>query len=195
MRPRERRRVHRTADLTSLLDVLFIIVFVAVIRASSVQQVAAQAPPAPRAPVSPPAPPAPPAQLAALRAAALAHLADDLAGRTPVVVRVTSDGRVAALELGADRRPLDVPLLEHSADPDAALAYLGDRSAELRICRIVAIHLGVPDLTHHLVIVAPEVPLADLVRALHRGLHEDLLRCLDDQHGIATIVDPATLAP
>ena len=191
MRPRERRRVHRTADLTSLLDVLFIIVFVALIRASATKQVAAE--PAPKPVLPAPLPPAP--QVAALRAAALANLHDDLEGRTAVVVRISAEGAITALELGADKRPLDVPLLEFSADPDAALSYLGDRSAELRVCRVVAVHLGVPDLSKHLVIVAPAVALADLKRALHRGLHEDLLRCLADQRGIATIVDPASLTP
>jgi hypothetical protein len=189
VRPREHRRTHRPADLTSLLDVLFIIVFVALIRASVPQQVAAA--PAPK-PASP-APPAPPAHVAALRTAALANLQHDLEGRAAVVVRVTAEGAITALELGPDKRALDVPLLEHSADPDAALAYLGDRSAELRVCRVVAVHLGVPDLANHLVIIAPAVALADLRRALHRGLHEDVLRCLADQHGIATIVDPASL--
>ncbi|HLL21878.1 MAG TPA: hypothetical protein VK427_07095, partial [Kofleriaceae bacterium] len=101
---------------------------------------------------------------------------------------------VTALELGTDKRALDVPLVEHSADPDAALAYLGDRSAELRVCRIVAVHLGVADLSKHLVIIAPTVRLPDLVRALHRGLHEDLLRCAD-QRGIATIVAPNRVSP
>ena len=191
MRPRERRRVHRPADLTSLLDVLFIIVFVALIRASSVQQVAAAPPVKPPPVVAPPPSPA----VAALRAAALANLQTDLEARTTVVVRVSPEGTITALELGADKRPLDIPLLEHSADPDAAIAYLGDRSADLRVCRVVAVHLGVPDLAQHLVIISPTIPLADLRRALHRGLHEDLLRCLADQHGIATIVDPASLPP
>ena len=190
MKVRTRRYVRRPPDLTSLFDVMFIVVFVALIRAAAAQS-AAQ--PAPKPIV--PAPPAPPAHVAALRAAALANLNADLAGRTAVVVRVTAEGTIDALELGADKRVLDVPLLEHSADPDAAIAYLGDRSAELRVCRIVAVHLGVPDLAKHLVIISPAVPLADLKRALHRGLHEDLLRCLADQHGIATIVDAANVKP
>ena len=189
MRPRERRRRgHYTPDLTSLLDVLFIIVFVSLIRVSSAQQVAAEPAPKPLPP-----PPLPPAEVAQLRAAALANLTADLAGRTPLVVRVSDEGKITALETAADNRPLDVPLLELSSDPDAAIAYLGDRSAELRVCRIVAVHLGAPDLAKHLVIVAPAVPLAELKRALHRGLHDDLLRCLAEQRGIATIVDPANL--
>ena len=190
MRARSKRHVRRPPDLTSLFDVLFIVVFVALIRAAAAQSAAAQ-PPKPR-PVAP-TPPPPPPQIAALRAAALANLEADLEARTTVVVRVSPEGMITALELGADKRTLEVPLLEYSADPDAAIAYLGDRSAELRICRIVAVHLGVPDLASHLVIISPASPLADLKRALHRGLHEDLLRCLADQHGIATIVDLASL--
>jgi hypothetical protein len=187
---RTRRYVRRPPDLTSLFDVLFIVVFVALIRAAAAQSDAA-VPPKPR-PVAP-TPPPPPPEVAALRAAALANLQTDLEARTTVVVRVSPEGVITALELGADKRTLDVPLLEHSVDPDAAIAYLGDRSAELRVCRIVAVHLGVPDLAKHLVIISPTSPLADLKRALHRGLHEDLLRCLADQYGIATIVDPASL--
>lgn len=185
MKVRVRRYTRRPPDLTSLFDVMFIVVFVALIRAA-----AAQNPPAPK-PL--PAPPQPPPAIAALRAKALANLQNDLEGRGAVVVRVSADGTITALEVGEDKRPLDVPLLEHSTDPDAALAYLGDRSAELRVCRIAAVHLGVPDLSKYLVIIAPAIPLADLRRALHRGLHEDILRCLAEQRGVATIVDPANL--
>ncbi|MBA3501713.1 MAG: hypothetical protein M4D80_11720 [Myxococcota bacterium] len=191
MNVRTRRYVRRPPDLTSLFDVLFIVVFVALIRAAAAQSAAAEPPPKPR-PVAP-TPPPPSPEVAALRAAALANLQNDLEARTSVVVRISPEGAVTGLELGADKRALDVPLLEYSVDPDAAIAYLGDRSAELRVCRIVAVHLGVPDLAKHLVIISPTSPLADLKRALHRGLHEDLLRCLADQHGIATIIDPASL--
>ncbi len=196
MRPRSRRGTRYTPDLTSLLDVLFIIVFLALIRAAATsQQLAAQAAPAPPPPSEPVAPPVITPDVAALRARALANVKADLDGRSALVVRVAADGTLEAIEVDGARRALDVPLLEHSPDPDAALAYLGDRSAELRACRIVAVHLGLPDLTKHLVIIAPTVALAELPRALHRGLHDDLLRCLADQHGLATIVDPATLVP
>lgn len=190
MKVRVRRYVRRPPDLTSLFDVMFIVVFVALIRAAAAQSAAAPTPGPPK-PVAPK--PIVTPEVSALRTAALANLHDDLEGRTAVVVRVSAEGAITALEHDGTQRTLDVPLLEHSADPDAAIAYLGDRSAELRVCRVVAVHLGVPDLAKHLVIVAPAVALADLKRALHRGLHEDLLRCLADQHGIATIVDPASL--
>ncbi|MDQ3364885.1 MAG: hypothetical protein M3680_05595 [Myxococcota bacterium] len=190
MRPRPRRHVRYTPDLTSLLDVLFIIVFVALIRSAAAQELVAQAatkvPPQPV--VIPPSP-----EVAALRTRALANLEANLESRAPLVVRVSAAGTIEALEVGGERRALDVPLLEHSADPDAAIAYLGDRSAELRVCRIAASQLGLPDLAQHLVIIAPALPLAELRRALHRGLHEDLVRCFAEQGGVATIVDPATV--
>lgn len=185
MKVRTRRYVRRPPDLTSLFDVMFIVVFVALIRAAAAET--------PKPEPARPTPVVVPQPASAIRTAALETLNKELAGRTSVVVRVSAEGKITALELGAEVRPLDIPLLELSADPDAAIAYLGDRSAELRVCRVVAVHLGVPDLAQYLVIVAPAVPLADLKRALHRGLHDDLLRCLSDQHGIATIIDPTTL--
>jgi len=194
MRPARRRRVHVAPDLTSLLDVMFIISFLALIRAAAAQQLETKPAPPPPKPVVVAAPVVP-ADLAVLRARALANLRTDLDARTPIVVRVTAAGTIDELEVAGTKKPLDVPLLEHSPDPDAALAYLGDRSAELRVCRVAAVQLGLADLSKHLVIIAPAVPLADLKRALHRGLHDDLLRCLADQHGLATIVDPSTLAP
>ena len=187
---RSRRRVRQPPDLTSLFDVLFIVVFVALIRAAAAQSMAAQPPVKPVTPQPPPPPP----EIAQLRTEALANLEKDLEGRTPIVLRVSAEGAITALEIGGEKRPLDVPLLEHSADPDAAIAYLGDRSAELRVCRIAAVHLGVADLSKWLVIISPAIALADLKRALVRGLQEDLLRCAE-QHGIATIVDPTSVKP
>jgi len=183
------RRVHRAPDFTSLLDVLFVVIFALLVRSAAVQQAAANAPPPPPAP-TPPAKPGPPPDVAALRTRALADLDHQLAQRTPLVIRISSQGTIEALELDGKRTALDVPLLETSADPDVGVAYLGERSTELRLCRIAAVHLQLPDLASYLVIVAPSTRLADLPHALHRGLHRDLERCLADQRGIATIVDP-----
>ena len=188
MRPR--RIPRRPPDLTSLFDVLFIVVFAALIRAAAVEHAAAHppAPPRPSAPVIPPA-------VAALRQRALADLDAQLASRTALVVRITKDGTIDALDVDGKRLPLDAPLLEHSPDPDIVLAYLGDRSAELRVCRIAALHLGTAELSRYLVILAPALPLADLPHALFDGLHRDLDRCLTEQHGLAALVDPAALPP
>lgn len=173
---RRRARRQPPPDLTSLFDVLFIVIFAALIRAAAVQAVAAPKPKAPPPPLDP----------ASLRARAIA----DVATRPAIIVRISAAGTISALEADGKVTPLDVPLLEHSPDPDVALAYLGDRSGELRACRIAALHLGAADLARYLVIFAPAQRLADLPHALFDGLHRDVDRCLADQHGLAVIIDP-----
>lgn len=202
---RARRHVRRPPDLTSLFDVLFIVVFAALIRAVAAQHAAEHpAPPPPkpasRAPIAPPA-------VAALRQQALVQLEASLAARAPLVVRITgaastptaptaSEGaRIVALEVADRALALDAPLLEHSPDPSVAVTYLGDRSAELRICRIAALHLGATDLARYLVIMAPASPLDDLPYALLQGLRRDVDRCQTEQRGLAVLVDAAALAP
>ena len=188
MRPR--RHVRRPPDLTSLFDVLFIVVFAALIRAAAVENAAAHpTPPAPR-----PVPQIPPA-IAALRQRALAELDAALAARAPLVARITRDGTIEALEVDGKRIALVVPLLEHSADPLARVTYAGDRSAALRVCGIAAQRLGSAELSRYLVIMAPAVALADLPEALVDGLHRDLDRCQTEQHGLAALVDPSALPP
>jgi hypothetical protein len=190
------RRFHRPPDFTSLLDVLFVVIFALLVRTAAIKQAAAKteaAPPPPKP--AAPAPPPPPPDVAALRTRALADLGRDLATRKPLVIRVSPTGTLDALELDGQRTPLDVPLLEGSADPDVGVAYLGARSAELHLCRIAAVHLRLPDLASYLVIVAPSVPLADLPHALYDGLRADAERCLVEQRGLATIIDPAIGVP
>ncbi len=173
-----RRRRHVPPDLTSLFDVLFIVIFAALIRAAAAEHAAAAAADKPT-----PAP-SPPVQLdpGSLHARALAELAT----RPAIVVRVSAAGTLTAVEAGGNTTPLDVPLLEHSPDPDVALAYLGDRSSELRVCRVAALHAGVPDVQRFLVIIATERALADLPQALYEGLQRDVERC----DGLAVIVEP-----
>ena len=186
---RARRHVHRAPDLTSLLDVLFILVFASLIGTAAAREAEPPPSPPPAKPATP-RPPAPPPEVAALRTQALANLGTELATRTPLVIRISEQGVVTALETGDQRITLDAPLLEGSPDPDVGLAYLGERSAELRLCRLAAVHMRAADLSRFLVIVAPAVPLADLPHALYRGLTRDLERCYAEQRGIATIVDP-----
>ncbi|MDB4959346.1 MAG: hypothetical protein JWO36_6915 [Myxococcales bacterium] len=186
---RARRAVQKPPDLTSLLDVLFILIFAALIRAAAADQNAQAA--------SKPAPqPAPvPLDPQSLRARALADLGSQLAARPSVVLRVSVKGTLTAMEENGKAVALDTPLLEHSPDPDVAVSYLGDRSAELRLCRIAALHLGAADLGDHLVIIAPDTYLAELPHALFEGLHHDVDHCLTDQRGIAVIVDPTAAKP
>jgi hypothetical protein len=186
---RGRRHVRVPPDLTSLFDVLFIVIFVALIRAAAAQQAAdAATKPAP----PPPPPPVKPEPVSAseLRTRALAQLTAQLESRPTVIARIAQAGKLIALESGDKHVTLDVPLLEHSPDPDIAMAYLGDRSAELRVCRLVALHLGVPDLAQYLVIITPDARGADLPHALYTGLRRDLDRCLAEQRGLAVVVEP-----
>jgi hypothetical protein len=187
---RPRRHVRRPPDLTSLFDVLFIVVFAALIRAAAVENAAAHPMPVPRAPAPEPTP-----AIAALRQRALADLGTALAARAPLVVRITRDGTIEALEADGKRIALVAPLLEHSADPAARVTYAGDRAAELRVCRIAAQRLGTAELSRYLVIMAPAVGLEDLPEALVDGLHRDLDHCQSEQHGLAALVDPTALPP
>ena len=133
-RRRARRHLRVPPDLTSLFDVLFILIFVALIRAAAMQKAAEAA-----QPVSAPPPPlAQPQPAAALHAKALAQLAAQLVQRPVVVARISADGKLTAFERAGKRVALDVPLVEQSHDPDIALAYLGDRSADLRVCKQAA---------------------------------------------------------
>jgi hypothetical protein len=192
---RQRRRGQRPPDLTSLFDVLFIVVFAALIRAAAIQNAAAKPPdPAPK-PAAKPAPPALPVDVATLRMRALVELDAQLAKRTPLVIRISAQNTIASVEAEGKQIALDIPLLEHDPNPDVALTYLPDRSIDLRLCKVAALHLKVDDLSRFLVIVAPLRPVADLPHALHDGLFRDLDRCLADQRGLATIVDPEPMTP
>jgi hypothetical protein len=182
---RHRRHVRNPPDLTSLFDVLFIVIFAVLIRGAALQQAAAK-------PATPPepAPPPPPQPANALKTQALAQLDAELAARPTVIARISKAGTLTLLEADEKQTKLDVPLLEHSPDPDIAMMYLGDRSAELRLCRLVALHMQIADLAHHLVIIAPDARGADLPHALYTGLRRDVERCQLEQRGLAVVVEP-----
>jgi hypothetical protein len=201
-----RRRSAQPESLTSLLDVLFILVFATVVqlavsRSGGDEPVAAAPPPPPDAGV-PVAAEADggvtaPADTGLLRRRAIGELTRSLEGRAAVVVRVGADGVLRALDGdGGAAVALGAPLLERVPDPDIALAYLGDRSSDMRVCRIVALRLGLADLRGYLVVIAPDVPLVQLPVALVAGLRRDAERCLQEQQGAAVVVDPSTaIAP
>lgn len=192
---RQRRHVRLPPDLTSLFDVLFIVIFACLIRAAGAEHAVAEtlAPPPPKKPPVPVAPLDP----ASLHARALGQLDRELAAKTAVVVRIAAAGTITALETGGKAEKLDVPLLEHEPDPDVEVAYLGDRSSALTVCGVAAVHLGVADgdLRDYLVIIAPELALDDLPHALYEGLFRDVERCQADHHGLAVIVDPTMKPP
>lgn len=165
MSARSRRgRRQPPPDLTSLFDVLFIVIFAALIRAAAAQHAAEAA--------KPPPPPPRPMDPASLQARAGVQVAE----RPNVIVRIGADGHVT--------EPIVASLLEPSADPDVALSYRGD------LCGLVHAHDPALDLSKSLVIIAPGKRLADLPHALYEGLRHDVDRCLQDQHGLAVIVEP-----
>jgi hypothetical protein len=191
---RARRHVRRPPDLTSLFDVLFIVVFAALIRAAAAENAAAHPP----QPVRPSAPALAPA-VAALQQQALADLQAEQAALTPLVVRINRDGALEAIELPGRRIALGSPLLENNPDPEIAAefgpTFRGDRSPALRICRIAALNLGTADLSRYLVIMAPALPFNDLPHALYDGLRRDIRQCRSEHHARAVLIDPLTVTP
>jgi hypothetical protein len=205
-----RRRQVQYPPMTSLLDVLFIVVFASLIHSAALEKKASEAAalaeeppepePAPQADAGPPAAAAadPAAQAALdaeqLRGAAMTQLMAGLEGRTPLVARVGRDGRLRALERldngAVSSIPLSLPLVERVPDPDVALVYLGDQQEGLRLCSLLRLHVGAPDLSGVLVIVALDAPIDEVSVALANGLQRDAERCLAEQRGIAVIVDP-----
>lgn len=192
-----KRRVRKPPDLTSLFDVLFIVVFVALIRAAAAEHELAEAsakkeePPKPTPPAKPPVP----LDVAKLKTQAVKNVASELAGRQPLVIRISEQGVITKIEAGDKQLALDVPLLVPDPDPLVRVAYQGDRSAQLRACRVAMLQLGLADLASHLVIFAPARKRDDLPHALVAGLDRDLSRCLADQRAIATLVEPETQTP
>lgn len=203
------RRKSRPADLTSLLDVLFIMLFASLVSASALVARARVAPPLAKAPLpavvvspapsTPPGPPAPlPRDLMALRQRAAEAVVSASAQSGTVSAAVSAEGRITrlVLRLGAERRDLavDLPLLERVPDPDVGLAYLGHRIKEMRACTAIRRALGGRDLGGALVIIRPARALADLSVALVEGLREDQRRCYPEERGLAVLLEgPAAL--
>ncbi len=180
-----------SGSMTSLVDIMFILVFVLLVQAAAREEPASAAPAPPV--VVPPRPPAPPAATARVQQAARVELARRIERAPTVVARILRDGRLTALELPDGRVELAIPLVMGVADPDVGLAYLGDRAAELRLCHVIARELGVADLDGRIVAIAPEAPIGELPVALVAGLRRDAERCLTDQRAFAVLVDPAAV--
>jgi hypothetical protein len=210
-----RRESTRYSSLTSLLDVLFILVFAALIHAAATVERAhgeavaeIEPPPLPPAPAlahdaGPPdlgaagrdADPIEPSR-AQLYEEALAELAHAIERRSATFARISPAGVLVSIERDPDRTgsirelELGVPLLERVPDADVGTVYLGERIPELRVCTVVRRQLGRDDLGDELVIIIPEAPLAELEVALVRGLRRDQERCLRDEGAVGVVVDP-----
>jgi biopolymer transport protein ExbD len=202
-----RRRVTRYAELTSLLDVLFILLFASLIQAAGMVEGAAegkgvpeddeQAPSQPETitvDAGPPADAAPPPSHRALRQRALEELMKSMGDRKVIYVRISSAGTLTAIERSDGgqmrRQELDVALLERVPDPDVEVVYVGDRSTDLRLCTRVRVTLGLDDLVDRLVVVAADASLGELPVALVDGLRRDQERCFIDERGVSVLVTP-----
>lgn len=204
------RRLVRYAELTSLVDVMFILMFATIIQVTALSEDArARAVPAstraaaqntaravpraaPDASVNPGRTPT--ATYESDRARALRDLTTAIGGRRVVVVRVSEGGTVASIEQSVGGRPdragLSVPLLARVADPDVVLTYLGDRSPELRVCGIVRAALPGRRLDDAIVAIVPDVARARLPVALVEGLRRDAERCFADERAMGVLIDP-----
>jgi len=192
-----RRGTTAPSSLTSLLDVLFILVFAALVRTASLREAAGE-PAAPAAAVTPPPKPAAPAATdprADLRRRALARLEASLHARQVIIVRIAGDGTVTAVEEGTRQLTPSIPLVARVGDPDVGQSYLGDASPDLRVCAIARRELGRRDLGDALVIVAPAVPLSAMTVARVEGRRRDEQRCTGDQNGLAVLLEPPPGGP
>ena len=166
-----RRRVTRYAELTSLLDVLFILLFAALIQAGGAVRAAEPTREAPSEP-SPPEP-APPESHAELKQRAVDELTQSIHRRGAVYARVSRTGELTAIEQeqGGSIHRLDVatPLVEQVQDRDIGVVYLGKRTRDLRLCTRMRVTLGMPDLSDRLVVFVLDAPMEELSFALGRG--------------------------
>lgn len=205
------------SSLTSLVDILFVLVFAALVQRAAVGKVDEVA--AAEAAVAVTRAPAwqPPPQVEELRQAAIATVASELQGRPAIIARVSRLGVLTALEgTAGPGLPVEVPLLEPVSDPDVALGYIGERDSSRRICSVVAARLGElqarqaeaeaaakpsagpPSLARMLVVISVDAPMAELTVALAGGLRRDVEHCLSAHRAAAVLLDAAamsTIAP
>lgn len=187
-----RRRRRRLGELTSLVDVLFILLFASLVqqrRAEGVGEATAEEPEE-LASIDAGVPPADaaPAELElADRHEAARAVAARLDSEQIVMVAVDAAGAIRSIETGDTELALDLPLLRETGD-QRVVVYAGDERPELRLCREVADSLGATRLDRALVLVSTERPLRQLGVALVGGLRRDIARCYDDVGATALLV-------
>lgn len=203
---RRERRAIRAPDMTSLFDVLFILVFVSLVNvgvnhtaaeeaeAKTKQAEAALA--SAQASASAAASAAPSARPSASVAPSSAPPPVDLSARSAtILVRIDKDGVLRAIERDGNVVDVNEPLLMKVDDPDVAFEYRGDRSRDHRICAIVVDKLGLAELSHFIVIITTPESDAMTNLILGRGINNDRLRCADEQKGFAVLAPGSAKAP
>jgi hypothetical protein len=194
----------RLPELTSLLDVLFILVFatlVALRAKPAVDEVGKTPEPIVVVPdaglLSPDAGPPPDPGDALRMREATDRLVRTFQNPNVIVVTVSATGQIVGLSRrGAGATDVRVTLLRDSPDPERAIEYRGSDEKEHRVCEIARRELDLePDLARALVVISTEKPLAELPYALVAGLMRDATRCMDDANGFALLVDPGKVEP
>jgi hypothetical protein len=199
------------ASLTSLVDVLFILVFAALVQRAGATSPADVSAPA----LTPPAEPArpqwsPPAESERLRQAAISHLTEQLQQQPAVIARVSQRGVLTSIEVSTRGAAvstsdaalpagqpvsLELALIERVDDPDVAVGYIGERDRSRRICALIAARMGPSAwLRRVLVVIAVDAPLAELMVALVTGLRRDVEACLAEQGAAAVLLDSLSLS-
>ncbi len=184
------RRI-RYSQLTSLVDVLFILLFASLVQ----QRRAAMAANPPAEPVPEPAPTidaGPPEPEEDLHAEARG-VAEQLETDTVILVAVDRTGTIASIEHRGTAVAVDVPLLRATAD-ERVVAYAAVERPDQRLCKLVA-HAVAEDLAGALILISTEQNLRDMPYALVRGLRADAARCVDDAGAYALLVRPTDIPP
>jgi hypothetical protein len=183
--------------LTSLLDVLFILVFAALIHSAAagprgaVPQDAVQMDAGAIAELDAGIDAAP-VDRSELRAFAIARLQSQVEDRNHIVVRVgraqTGEWRIT-LEKDAQEN-VDLPLLVSVDDPEIGLVYAGDADPARSLCAQISAAMELERLDDYIVIVASSVNTADLPVALIRGLATESERCARERGGMLVLLSP-----
>lgn len=190
------RRRFAASQLTSLVDVLFILLFASLVQQRRSAQAADVVSPTPLE--DPPAAPAdagvadaapPPADPHAAARAVAAQLETD----TVILVAVDRTGTVVSIENGGETFAVDHPLLRATVD-QRVVTYNATERPDERVCKLVAKTVGV-DIAGSLVLVTTEEALRDMPYALVRGLRDDAARCIDDAGAYALIIRASDLPP
>lgn len=194
------RRRQRYSSLTSLVDVLFILLFASLVQQRRLAANPAHAEPALEAEPAEAAPPdagaLPPAADSESPAdphAAARAIAGRLDTKEVVFVAVNNDGDIFSVESGDQTLEVHLPLLRQT-DDTRVVVYDADENAQARLCRVVASVLGRPDLDGNLVLVTTARPIRELSYALVRGLRHDVSACPDDAgaYGLLVRAEPTT---
>jgi hypothetical protein len=196
------------SSLTSLVDVLFILVFAALVQRAATVERQPEAKGKPDEPAVAVAPAwQPPPQVEALRQAAISTLASELQQRPAIIARVSGRGVLRALEIPQEGQAVilvELPLIEPVSDPDVGIGYVGERETSRRICAVAAARVGAARpasaagaasaLEGMLVVISVDAPLAELTVALVTGLRRDVEHCLSAHRAAAVLLDPEATA-